>query len=105
LTTISELDRLERALIDLEYATADFKLPDGSKADDLEFAKLRAQLQMLIAFNRSAQRSVKSLRGVSIAAKRKSDPTAPCERTATPPLPTRQTYALRPPILEGRLRH
>lgn len=80
---ISDFDQLERALIDLEYAAADFKHAPRLKGTGQEIWDLRSLLQNLIVLNRAAQQSVKSLRQSSTVEKRKSGKFGSFERAVT----------------------
>ena len=61
MSAIADLDRLERALIELEYAAADVYQAGGLRRDDREIKELTERLHNLIALSRNARRRNESL--------------------------------------------
>ena len=82
----SDLDRLELALIDLEYAAADFNNSDRLKELGIELRDLRAKLRNVLAASRVAQQGVVTVRAAWALAKRRSDSVSTLDRSLVPVL-------------------
>jgi hypothetical protein len=90
---IKNLDQLERALVELDYAAADFSHAAQMSGADRETKDLRALFQNLIALNRSVQEGVKGLRQASSTAKRKGASPATFKRASAPARAIPHAYA------------